>query len=238
MAKPGSRVTRVVDGLRSAIRVGEFPEGGRLPTETQLAARFGVSRPTVRAALRELEATLLVHTQHGVGSFVSEAPAVTTGLERLDSISESIRATGREPGMEFKERLIRPLLPDEAEKLGVAGDAQAVDLRRTILADGEVVAFSYDLIPVGVFPEDVPASEVEGSLFSFLRERLNLHPNHAIAELHAVQSDRIGWGTAARRTSMYMLLDQVHYDSSDRALLYSRTYFLEGRYAFTVRRTV
>lgn len=237
MAKPGSRVALVADGLRSAIRSGEFAEGVRLPTEAQLSGRFGVSRPTVRAALRELETVSLVHTQHGVGTFVAERPTVTAGLERLDSITESIRSMGREPGMTYKASVLRPLLPDEAEKLGLSGDAQALELRRTILADGEIVAYSYDLMPVGVFPEREDPAAVQGSLFAYLREQRDLHPHHAVAEVHAVQSDRIGWDAPAGRSKLYVLLDQVHFDRADRALLYSRTYFLEGRYAFTIRRS-
>ncbi|MCW2289742.1 GntR family transcriptional regulator [Leucobacter luti] len=237
MARPGSRVALVADGLRDAIRSEEFCEGARLPTEAQIATRFGVSRPTVRAALRELETIALVHTQHGVGTFVTERPAITAGLERLDSITESIRSTGREPGMVYKGRVIRPLLPDEAEKLGLSGDAHALELRRTILADGEVVAYSYDLMPLGVFPEGADPEMVDGSLFSYLRDDRDLHPHYAVAEVHAVQSDGIGWDVAGGgRTALYVLLDQVHFERSGRPLLYSRTYFLEGRYAFTIRR--
>lgn len=237
MAKPGSRVALVADGLRAAIRAGEFPEGGKLPTESQLAERFGVSRPTVRAALRELETISLLRTQHGVGSFVMETPAVRAGLERLDSITESIRSTGRTPGMEYKSRVVRPLLPEEAEKLGISGDASALETRRTLLADSEVVAFSYDLIPIGVFPEGRDPEEVQGSLFAYLRSELGFFPHHALAEIHAVQSDHIGWGAVKKPSSLYVLLDQVHYDRNELALMYSRTYFLEGRYAFSIFRT-
>ena len=95
MARQGSRVSHVADSLRRALDLGEYLPGDRLPTETQLAAQYGVSRPTVRAALRELEATSLVRTQHGVGSFAAERPTIRAGLERLDSITDSIRATGR-----------------------------------------------------------------------------------------------------------------------------------------------
>ena len=238
MAKPGSRVALVADALRDGIRSGDYEPGERLPTETQLAQRFGVSRPTVRAALRELGTVSLVTTQHGVGTFVTERPAVTAGLERLDSITESIRGTGREPGMIYKGSLVRSLLPDEAEKLGLAGDAQALELRRTILADGEVVAYSYDLMPIGIFPADESPTAVTGSLFEYLRTERGLFPHHAVAEVHAVQSDRIGWDSPAGRSSLYVLLDQVHYDRSDTALMYSRTYFLEGRYSFSIRRSV
>src|SRR3954463_9031870 len=100
-------VSRVGGELRSELAAGGSPPGSRLPTETKLAEHFGVSRPTVRAALRELEALGLVRTQHGVGTFVAEQPAVRAGLEKMDSITDSIRATGKVPGMIYASRVIR-----------------------------------------------------------------------------------------------------------------------------------
>lgn len=232
----GSRVAVVADALRSGILAGDHAAGERLPTETQLAASFEVSRPTVRAALRELEATGLVRTQHGVGSFVVDQPAVRAGLERLDSISESIRRMGKEPGMAYKSRVVRPLLPEEASKLDVAGDALGIELRRSILADGDVVAYSYDVLPAALLQGDPDADAIDGSIFAYLRDTLGLVPHHAIAEVHAVASDHIGWGPTAAHSPLYLLLDQVHFDREQRPLMYSRTYFLEGRYAFTIVR--
>ena len=46
----------IADQIRSAIVSGRLPQGERLPPERELAAQFGVSRVTVRDALRALEA--------------------------------------------------------------------------------------------------------------------------------------------------------------------------------------
>lgn len=231
----GSRVAKVAGSLRSGIYSEQYPPGSRLPTETQLATDFGVSRPTVRAALRELKAQSLVRTVHGVGTFVEEADPIRTGLEKLDSITESIRSFGHEPGMKYHSRVVRPLIPEEAEKLDLFTDAEALEIRRSILSDGQIVAYSYDLIPIGVFPAGEDPNVVQGSLFEYLRNERGLIPDHAVAEIHAVSSDRIAWDPEAQG-SLYILLDQIHYDADGLALMYSRTYFLEGRYSFLVYR--
>ncbi|MEU1164196.1 GntR family transcriptional regulator [Streptomyces sp. NPDC005921] len=237
MARGATLVSKVSTDLRRAISLGEYAPGDRLPIEADLASTYGVSRATVRAALRQLEATSLVRTQHGVGTFVADTPAVRAGLERLDSISGSIRASGREAGMVYRSRTVRPLLPDEAAKMGLSAESSALEVRRSILADGEVVAYSYDLLPMSLLPEDFPLEELDGSIFTFLRERLDIIPERAIAEIHAVSSQHIGWGPDASSNSLYVLLDQLHYGAGDRLLLYSRTYFIEGRYAFTIVRS-
>src|ERR687885_769225 len=63
----------IVDQMRTAILGGRLKQGERLPPERELAAQFGVSRVTVRDALRALEATGLVEIRVGArgGAFVS-----------------------------------------------------------------------------------------------------------------------------------------------------------------------
>jgi GntR family transcriptional regulator len=236
MARKGTLVSRVSEDLRSELAASHYTPGSRLPTESELSVEFGVSRPTVRSALRELEALGLVRTQHGVGTFVVDKPAIRAGLEKMDSITDSIRATGREPGMVYVSRLVRPVLPEEAAQMGVPGDAAALELRRTILADGEVVAYSYDLMPMQILPADFEPEEMDGSIFAFLRQRLGAYPARGVTEIHAVTSSYVGWGTEAATHNLFVLLNQLHYDADDRLLLYSRTYFIEGRYSFTIMR--
>ncbi len=236
MAQRTTLVDRVSSDLRAELSAGTHQPGTRLPAESQLAEQFGVSRPTVRAALRELEAMGLVRTQHGVGTFVIERPSVKAGLERMDSITDSIRATGRDPGMIYASRLVRHVLPDEAGIMGLPGQASVLELRRTILADGEVVAYSYDLLPVEILPEGFDHSTLSGSLFAFFRQDLGIEPHHGWAEVHAVSSEHVGWGPEASAHTLFVLLNQLHYDAWDRLLLYSRTYFIEGRYNFTIFR--
>ena len=227
---------RTAQHLRAAISAGDYAPGSRLPTEFELAASLGVSRSTVRSALRELAVLGLVRTEHGVGTFVVEQPAVRAGLEQLDSITESIRSMGREPGMRYASRIIRPVLPEEAARMQVPGDTEVVEMRRTIYADNEVMAFSYDLMPASLLPEGFDLATIEGSLFATMVDSFGVHPHHSIAQVHAVHSEHVGWGPEANGHDLFVLLNQLHYDLNDSLLLYSRTYFIEGRYEFTILR--
>lgn len=60
----------VFEDLRSAIMSGRLSVGTRLPAETQMAGRYGVSRPIVREALRSLQTLGLTQTRTGSGTFV------------------------------------------------------------------------------------------------------------------------------------------------------------------------
>jgi GntR family transcriptional regulator, transcriptional repressor for pyruvate dehydrogenase complex len=65
---------QIFDAVRAEIVAGGMPRGARLPTERDLASRYGVSVPTVREAIRALAATGLVDVRHGSGSFVTADP--------------------------------------------------------------------------------------------------------------------------------------------------------------------
>ncbi|MGV1756885.1 GntR family transcriptional regulator [Rhizobium sp. AC27/96] len=66
----------VFEDIRSAITSGRLAVGTRLPSEAQLASRYGVSRPIVREALRSLQTLGLTQTRTGSGTFVvTSAPS-------------------------------------------------------------------------------------------------------------------------------------------------------------------
>jgi DNA-binding FadR family transcriptional regulator len=70
----GTLAERVADQLRRLIERGEFPRGVRLPTEHELAARFSVSRPVLRAALAALREDGFVSSTRGSGTLVLRGP--------------------------------------------------------------------------------------------------------------------------------------------------------------------
>lgn len=70
----GNRVDTVYAGIVEAMSSGEYPESGRLPTETELAQHYNVSRPTVREALSRLRLDGLIASRRGSGSYVLRRP--------------------------------------------------------------------------------------------------------------------------------------------------------------------
>lgn len=228
---------QVAEKLRERIISGEFAEHARLPSEATLATEHSVSRVTVRTALRSLEAQGLIVTRHGAGSFVAPfGSGIRTGLQELRSISQTIRELGRTPGMERRAHQVRTATSAERERLGLPAGAEVVDVQRRVLADGEPVAFSYDIIPLWVVPADRVDHLGLGSTFADF-EAHGVVAVRAVAELHAVVDPEIGWGPGRPESGLYVLLDQMHYDKRGSAIDHSRTYFVEGRFQFVVMRT-
>jgi len=82
---------QLVQSLRADILKGVFPVGSQLPTEELLAEKFAVSRHTVREALRQLRADLLVSSRQGSGTTVMPPPHnAPFNVHRVTSIDELI----------------------------------------------------------------------------------------------------------------------------------------------------
>ncbi|WP_066255566.1 FadR/GntR family transcriptional regulator [Hydrogenophaga flava] len=76
MRRPRGLVPEIVAALESDIREGRLVPGQKLPSESELVGRFDVSRTVVREAISRLQASGLVETRHGIGTFVNEPRAV------------------------------------------------------------------------------------------------------------------------------------------------------------------
>ena len=70
MRRPRGLVNEIVESLAASIREGRMQPGEKLPTEAEIMVRFDVSRTVVREALSRLQASSLVETRHGIGTFV------------------------------------------------------------------------------------------------------------------------------------------------------------------------
>ena len=68
--RPRGLVNEIVDSLAASIREGRMQPGEKLPTEAEIMVRFDVSRTVVRESLSRLQASSLVETRHGIGTFV------------------------------------------------------------------------------------------------------------------------------------------------------------------------
>ena len=90
VAGSAPRYARLAETLEAAIGAGEFAVGGFLPSEPELAARYGVSRHTVREAIRRLSAAGLITRHQGVGTRVVAREAGARYVASLASLDEIV----------------------------------------------------------------------------------------------------------------------------------------------------
>jgi len=144
----------IADSLQSEIGQGLYRPGDKLPTEAELALRFGVNRHTVRHALAALAEAELVHSRRGAGVFVASRPTEYP-LGRRVRFHQNIRDSGRTPSRKITRLETRPASAAEAEALAIAADALVQVIEGLSLADDE---------PIALFRSAFPAARLPGLL--------------------------------------------------------------------------
>ncbi|GLX16913.1 MULTISPECIES: GntR family transcriptional regulator [Streptomyces] len=130
------RYLEIAEALRAAILSGEYPVGARLPSESDLAARWSVSRGTVRQAVATLAADGLIGSSQGARRIVLRHER-RHGFGELNSFAQWAEGVGHEARSHFLSRTRRPATAEEAERLALAPGTQVLAVLRLRLLDGE-----------------------------------------------------------------------------------------------------
>ncbi|MBN9309683.1 GntR family transcriptional regulator [Devosia sp.] len=161
--------------LRELIERGEWSSGMQIPNEDRLGEMLGISRITLRHALRNLEEAGLLRREHGRGTFVRSA-TVVAGVRGLTSFTDEMKTLSLAAGTRLIEA--RRVLADEeiADALEIALGEPVVQLKRLRLGNG---------LPIGIQASHLPEMRVPGlledaanvqSLYGWLREHCGITP--------------------------------------------------------------
>ncbi len=164
---------QLADLLAVRIREGVYKPGCRIPSEHQLAADFGIGRPTARQAVDLLVRKGQLSRRRGSGTFVCEAQQ-EVDLFSLDGTSASFK----KKGLSVETRMITPLhLKDRGEGAdNPFKERAAYFLTRLTLVNGEPVLIEDTYLHAALF-EGIEKLEIEGrSLSVIAEEQLYLRP--------------------------------------------------------------
>jgi GntR family transcriptional regulator len=149
--------------------IATLEPGAALPSERELAERYGIARMTVRTEIDRLVADGLVYRIHGRGTFVA-APRVTQAMT-LSSFSEDMRERGLVPGSQVLACHIVLATSDVAGRLELADGAPVIRIHRVRTADGEPMAVEEAFLPADRFAGLDQADLEHGSLFDLVEDR-------------------------------------------------------------------
>lgn len=157
----------IADTLAVEIGEGHYHPGDRLPTEAELAARFGVNRHTVRHALGALAEAGTVRSRRGAGVFVAARPT-DYAIGRRVRFHQNVAASGRTPSRRLTLLDTRGADPKEAEALRLLPGATVQVIEGVSLIDDQPVAVFRSVFDAARFPDLLHHMEAQHSVTAAL----------------------------------------------------------------------
>jgi DNA-binding GntR family transcriptional regulator len=219
--KPRPPLADVVrDELRRSIVGGTYAPGDKLPSETELAEIYNVSRVTLREAVRGLLEAGYVTRQHGLGTYVTKRPRLRNNLDVNFGVTHLIEAMGMTPGNRAVEVLEEKASERVARALGLEPEEQVVRVERVRTADGDPIVYSVEFIPRTFLPKGVEdLGALRGSLYDLLAD-LGHPVHHGIGKIKPMVADQKTARCLGLEVGAPVLyLEQVDYGSNDEAQL-------------------
>lgn len=224
--RPKPIVDQVNQILREQIRSGVYPPGRRLPSESELAKTFGVSRATIRTVLAALEAERIITRRQGDGTYINKRLIeVDTQLGSKWDFRCMIEDSGRVPSIKAISIQRRPPLPQEIEALEISSGDPVFAMVRLFLADEHPVIFSTNVIPAAFFVDD-RQPDIAQPIHQFLRQYCNQEIAYSISDISAT--------LAGAGLSEYLNLApgdpvlkffDVFYNPNDQPLVFGENYY-------------
>ncbi|MBC7258457.1 MAG: GntR family transcriptional regulator [Chloroflexi bacterium] len=227
------------EALNRLIQDGTYRVGDRLPPEPELAQRLGISRATLREALRAFEDKGLITRRRGLGTFINApAPLIDSGLEQLESLDSLARRMGLVCTTEDLEIREEPATPELASRLGIAAGDKVITVGRTKVTNGVIAAYMYDVLPAWVTDVATLRASFKGSVLDYLLER-GVPLSFAWTNIIATRADSsVAAKLHVKPSTVLLLLEEVSYTQENQIVGYSQNYFLPTVFKFHLIRRI
>lgn len=156
-----------------------------IPSERDLSERYGLSRTTVRLALKELERIGLIYRQHGRGTFVADQSGRVTDLAGGYSFSDQQRDLGRKPKTVILEFEVVEANKFLAQHMHLTLGDKVFRIKRLRLADNVPMMIENTFIPVSQFLSFTREKLEENSLYHIMETEYNVVISYAEEEFKA-----------------------------------------------------
>lgn len=219
--------------MLTALGAGEWAPGMAIPSESELAARFGVSQGTVRKAIDEMAAEHLLVRRQGRGTFV-ESHNDPRSNYRFLHLKPNDNKARQKRSMPLSCKL-QPADRATAAALHIAPGEPVLALERLLSFDDEVVVFDQMFLLGSIFGELTLESlqQEERSLYSIFERRFGVRMIRAEERLRAVAADRRAAELLkVEETEPLMLVERVTYTYGNQPVEWRRGFYATDRYHY------
>ncbi len=216
--------------------IRSLPSESRLPPEPELARQLGVSRSTLREAMRVFEGQGLIRRRQGSGTFVtSNVPVIESNIDVL----ESIEAMARRSGQPYSVRGLRveniAAEEEQAKLFHLPVGAALTRVERVIYIQERPVSYLVDVLPANILQPADFGDSFGGSVLELLWKREDLSLSHSQAEISAVgAAPEVARSLQIQRDDVLLLFQEYLYAQENRLVNCAWSYFLPGYFKFRI----
>jgi GntR family phosphonate transport system transcriptional regulator len=225
---------QIQDWLEFRIKEGELPPGSKLPTEQELAERFGVNRHTVRRALTLLSEKELIRTEQGSGSFVREQ-VIDYAVGARTRFHENLLRQERKPRGELVSSGVIPATTEVARALELEKGEPVIVLETLGEADGVRICLASAHFPQARFPGLDEHFRETGSVTQALRHYgvmdYRRKSTHISSRLPTAREARM---LRQAKTRPVLVTESVNVDPREWPIEYCETRFASERVQFII----
>lgn len=176
------------DALKGEISQGVLKFGQKLPSEDELAGRFGVSRMTVRQGIAELIDDGQLYRRHGVGTFVAY-PHLERDHTHLTSFFDAAGSDGFEPRATLLSQEVVPARQKVAKALYIQPGEDVFRIKSLRYANNVPLAIHDAHLPHRLFSKIYSNNLDVANLWS-LYEQCGYKVKRAIQRIEAREANR------------------------------------------------
>ncbi|CAM2197283.1 GntR family transcriptional regulator [Paraburkholderia kururiensis] len=232
---PQPRYAQIKDILRARILDGTYAPHGRMPSEYELCASFGVSRITVRQALGDLQKEGLLFRQHGKGTFVSR-PKAFQNVTSLQGFAEAMSSVGHEVVNQMQG--VRALTANGtiAARLALAEGTTVIEVRRVRLLDREPVSYEITWVPESIGKRLARADLATRDIFLVIENDCGVPLGHADVAVDAtLASAEVASALTVGEGSAVLRIERLTHDANGVPIDYEYLYFRGDAFQYRLR---
>ena len=220
------------------MKEGMFAECERLPRETMLAEKLGISRTQLRDVLAAIEQEGYITRRLGVGTMINRH--VLNVKSRMDietEILDVILNNGYKAEVHFLSAQEDKAEGVVAQKMEISEGTPILSISKVCMADGKPALYFQDFLDKRIIQKEFVEEDLKRPVFEFLREKCDTAAYMDLTQLRAVAADEetaeildVPVGTPL------LSMEEVDYNIEGNIVFYSRQFFKGGMFEQTVLR--
>ena len=219
--------------IKEKIEKSDLSPGTQLPTERNLSSELGVSRVTIRKAIRGLISEGYCKKEVGKGIFVAENKFITN-IHDLEGTSNFIKRRGFDIETEVVEEKIIKSNDMLNSKLELSSSQELLFLKRLRWVKDEPVMLEETYLPLEIFPE-IKKYDFENSLYEIIKEEYDVYPDHSKGFFNILMATEKESDLLNIQLNTPLLVKEVTtYTKEDNPFEYNKTIFRTDKFKFIV----